>query len=97
MKSQDKILDNINIFYNLNEDDIAYINYLFFITIQIALGDFSTTHYNEYYEEAYDDYIPTYFSMTSLKTKNNEVIKKMNFYAIVRPVLGSIFFDKNFY
>ena len=97
LKSQDKILDNINIFYNLNEDDIAYINYLFFITIQIALGDFSTTHYNEYYEEAYDDYIPTYFSMTSLKTKNNEVIKKMNFYAIVRPVLGSIFFDKNFY
>ena len=44
-----------------------------------------------YLELAESDFVPTYFASDSLESKNNELIKNMNFYDITRPVMGSIF------
>ena len=87
-----------NLYYLSREnDDDMFTNFCFFLTIKIALGTCEECDWNDYSESSWDDFVPTYFKKSSLQNKNNELIEKMNFYAIVRPILGSIHFDRNFY
>lgn len=80
-----------------NDQETVYINHLYLLTIQIALGKYNTPDYFHYLEHVNHDYLPTYFDSNSLQNKTSKLIENMNFYAITRPVMGSIFFDKNFY
>ena len=89
-----KYSDNDKISYN--EQETVYINHLYLLTIQIALGEYDEDTYNHYLEHVHYDYLPTYFQKNALQNKNNKLIENMNFYAITRPVMGSIFFNKNF-
>ena len=79
------------------DQEIVYINHLYFLTIKIALCEYDEHTYYHYLEHVNSDFLPTYFSSDSLRSKNNKPIEKMNFYAIARPIMGSIFFDRNFY
>ena len=67
------------------------INRLYLITVNIALDKYDERTFGYYLELAESDFVPTYFASDSLESKNNELIKNMNFYAITRPVMGSIF------
>ena len=95
LKSIDNDVDDNN-----NGEDLRrllHINRLYFITVNIALNKYDERTFGYYLELADSDFVPTYFAQDSLQNKNNDLIKNMNFYAITRPVMGSIFFDKNFY
>ena len=94
LKSIDNDVDDNN-----NGEDLRrllHINLLYFITVNIALNKYDERTFDYYLQLAESDFVPTYFAPDSLKNKNNELIKNMNFYAITKPVMGS-FFDKNFY
>ena len=111
LESQKKIMKNIYDYYwSIDEifdkdHEICYSrkaglvhrNYLYLLTIRIALCEFEFDLYNYYFSDAWKDFLPTYFCPDSLKNKNNKLIENMNFYAISRPVMGSMFFDKDFY
>ena len=111
LESQKKILENIEDYYWSYDNDVdkeheicyskeaglVHRNYLYLLTIRIALCEYSQYDYDKYESDAHPYFLPTYFCSDSLKNKNNKVIENMNFYAISRPVMGSMFFDKNFY
>ena len=67
------------------------INRLYLITVNIALDKYDERTFGYYLELAESDFVPTYFASDSLESKNNELIKNMNFHDITRPVMGSIF------
>ena len=88
-----KSIDNDNDDNN-NEKDLRRllnINRLYLITVNIALDKYDERTFGYYLELAESDFVPTYFASDSLESKNNELIKNMNFYDITRPVMGSIF------
>ena len=74
-----------------------YLNIVFFFAIKISLGTCCECDWNDYTSSCCHDFVPAYFIKNALQNKNNELIEKMNFYAIVRPILGLIFFDRNYY
>ena len=82
---------------SFNDQEIVYINYLYLLTIQIALDEYDFHIYNRYLGHVDYDFLPTYFQKNALQNKNNKLIENMNFYAITRPVMGSIFFNREFY
>ena len=95
--SCDEEVDNLEEICYTEMSDLVRKNRLYLISIRIALGKYCESDFNYYYSYANNDYLPTYFSPDFLKNKNNKLIEKMNFYAITRPVMGSHFFDENFY
>lgn len=111
LDSQKQIMDNIMSYYWSIDDkidenhEICYSrlaglvkrNYFYLFATRIALGQYSENEYQYYFSESYRDYLPSYFCSDSLKNKNNDLIENMNFYTITRPVMGSMFLDKNFY
>ena len=95
--SQAYVTNQLYYLYRDDNDDDMYTNFCFFLAIKIALGSRAECNWIDYSECSWDDFVPTYFTESALKNKNNELIEKMNFYAIVRPILGSMHFNRNFY
>ena len=82
---------------NFQESENIYKNHLFFLAISVSLGEADEGEFNHYWVHVNPDFVPDYLNFNSLQKKDKKMIENMNFYAIIRPIMGNGFFDKSLY
>ena len=93
--------------YDQNDEeykDLARRNHDYLFAIVFALDKYKEVDYNYYFhgdsiawDGCHDDFVPDYFNKGNLIKKDEKFLKSLNFYAIIRPIFGNMFFNRNFY
>ena len=59
LNSLGKIKENLYYYYRQDNDNDAYTNFLYFLTIQMALGTCYECNWNDYSSCSHNDFVPT--------------------------------------